>query len=55
MQNGGGVTVHCQRASTCARKRAIVAIPPTLAGRIDYSPELPAARDQLTQRLPQGR
>ena len=35
-------------------KRAIVAIPPTLAGRIDYQPELPAVRDQLTQRLPQG-
>ncbi len=35
-------------------KRAIVAIPPTLAGRIEYSPRLPTARDQLTQRLPQG-
>ena len=34
--------------------RAIVAIPPTLAGRIDYSPALPAGRDQLTQRLGQG-
>lgn len=32
----------------------IVAIPPTLAGRIDYVPTLPAARDQLTQRVPQG-
>jgi monoamine oxidase len=35
-------------------KRVIVAIPPTLAGRIDYDPPLPEARDQLTQRLPQG-
>jgi monoamine oxidase len=35
-------------------KRVIVAIPPTLAGRIDYRPDLPAERDQLTQRLPQG-
>ncbi|HET7690049.1 MAG TPA: FAD-dependent oxidoreductase, partial [Nocardioidaceae bacterium] len=30
------------------------AVPPTLAGRIDYEPPLPAARDQLTQRVPQG-
>jgi monoamine oxidase len=35
-------------------RRAVIAIPPTLAARIDYDPQLPAARDQLTQRLPQG-
>ena len=41
-------------------KRAIVAIPPTLAGRIVYAPTLAALsgdgglRDQLTQRMPQG-
>ena len=35
-------------------KRAIVAIPPALAARIRYDPPLPAARDQLTQRMPQG-
>jgi monoamine oxidase len=35
-------------------KRAIVAVPPTLAGRISYDPPLPALRDQLTQRMPQG-
>jgi monoamine oxidase len=34
--------------------RVIVAVPPTLAGRIAYEPHLPFARDQLTQRLPQG-
>jgi monoamine oxidase len=39
---------------TVRAKSAIVAIPPTLAGRIDYTPALPAARDQLTQRLGQG-
>lgn len=33
---------------------AIVAIPPALAGRIDYRPGLPGWRDQLTQRMPQG-
>jgi len=32
----------------------IVAIPPALCGRIDYHPALPATRDQLTQRVPQG-
>jgi monoamine oxidase len=35
-------------------RRAIVAIPPALAARIAYDPPLPAARDQLTQRMPQG-
>lgn len=35
-------------------RRAIVAIPPTLAARIAYDPPLPALRDQLTQRMPQG-
>ena len=34
--------------------RAIVAIPPTLAGRIRYSPALPPLRDQLTQQVPMG-
>jgi monoamine oxidase len=42
----GGLTVRA--------KRAIVAVPPTLAGRISYDPPLPARRDQLTQRMPQG-
>ena len=31
-----------------------MAIPPALAGRISYDPILPGARDQPTQRLPQG-
>ncbi|HEX6229286.1 MAG TPA: flavin monoamine oxidase family protein [Solirubrobacterales bacterium] len=35
-------------------RRAIIAVPPTLAGRISYDPPLPAQRDQLTQRMPQG-
>ena len=33
---------------------AVIAIPPVLAGRIDYAPALPALRDQLTQRMPMG-
>ena len=32
----------------------MIAIPPVLAGRIDYAPALPALRDQLTQRMPMG-
>jgi monoamine oxidase len=39
---------------TVDAKRVVVAIPPTLSGRITYSPQLPFDRDQLTQRLPQG-
>ena len=35
-------------------QRVIVAIPPTLAGRIAYDPPLPGYRDQLTQRFPMG-
>src|SRR5436190_2404692 len=39
---------------TAIGQRVIVAIPPPLAGRLQYSPKLPALRDQLTQRMPQG-
>lgn len=39
---------------TVAGKYAIIAIPPTLAGRLRYRPKLPAHRDQLTQRVPMG-
>lgn len=35
-------------------KLAIVAIPPTLAGRIEYRPPMPSIRDHLTQRTPMG-
>lgn len=53
VQASGGVTVYSDRLTVKA-KRAIVAIPPTLAGRIDYEPILPFERDQLTQRYGQG-
>ncbi len=52
-QHGDRVTVISDRVTVHA-KRAIVAIPPTLAGRIDYHPILPFERDQLTQRYGQG-
>ena len=48
-----GVTVHCDGALARGR-RAILAIAPTLAGRVDYSPPLSGFRDQLTQRMPMG-
>jgi len=35
-------------------KRCIVALPPTLAGRLVYSPAMPSLRDQLTQATPMG-
>ena len=44
-----GVVVGGLRA-----RRAIVALPPALAGRLVYEPALPSARDQLTQRMPMG-
>jgi monoamine oxidase len=53
-QGRKGVRVFSDRAVVDA-KHVIVAIPPTLAGRIDYRPNLPSDRDALTQRLPQGR
>jgi monoamine oxidase len=48
-----GVAVRSDRATVRA-KRVIVAIPPTLAGRIAYDPALPAIRDGLCQRMAQG-
>jgi len=56
----GDVVVHIDRSVgepgglAVRARRAIVAVPPTLAGRISYDPPLPARRDQLTQRMPQG-
>ena len=52
-QTDRGVTVRGDGFDVRA-KRVIVAIPPTLASRIDYAPVMPALRDQLTQRMPMG-
>jgi monoamine oxidase len=52
-QSASGVVVHSDVGVVNAA-RAIVAIPPTLAGRIFYEPALPPLRDQLTQHMPQG-
>jgi monoamine oxidase len=53
VQRDGRVILHSRRLDVRA-KRAIVAIPPTLAGRIRYAPDLPPSHDQLLQRMPQG-
>lgn len=59
IQRRGGVTAEGDGFSVGAQL-VIVAIPPTLAGRIVYEPTLAAVsgdgglRDQLTQRVPQG-
>lgn len=41
-----GVVVHASRV--------IVAVPPMLAARIDFAPRMPAGREQLLARSPQG-
>jgi monoamine oxidase len=48
-----GATVHSDQITVAAR-HVIVAIPPTLAGAIEYEPSLPVNRTQITARWPQG-
>ena len=48
------VTVQADGMLGLEARRAIVAMPPTLTCRIAYDPPMPALRDQLTQRIPQG-
>jgi monoamine oxidase len=52
-QDERGVCVESDTLTIIAQ-RAIIAIPPTLAGRLRYRPKLPGFRDQLTQRMPMG-
>jgi monoamine oxidase len=52
-QRNGAVTVHADAVRVRAR-RAVVALPPTMAARLEYEPALPARRDQLLQRMPAG-
>lgn len=53
VQNANDVSVHSDRYLIRA-KRAVVALPPSLAGRIRYEPGLPPLRDGLTQRMSLG-
>ena len=52
-QTDASVRVLCDRLTVEAR-RAIVAVPPFLASRIDYDPALPAAQIQLFRRMLSG-
>ena len=52
-QDAEGVCVRGDGGQWRAAK-AIVAVPPHLAGRIETSPQMPARRDQLTLRMPIG-
>ena len=52
-QGGASIYVYADKATVRAQ-RVIVAIPPHLAGKIDYEPGLTAMRTQLTQRIPIG-
>lgn len=53
-QDDTGVRVLRRGGRPIAGSQVIVTLPPTLAGRLAYSPALPSWRDQLTQRLPAG-
>lgn len=48
-----GVTVHTTTNDVRAR-RAVVTLPPTLAGRLRYDPPMPPNRDVLTSQMPGG-
>jgi monoamine oxidase len=52
-QSGDLVQVGFDGGEVVAR-RVIVALPPTLAGRLVYGPPLPPLRDGLTQQMPMG-
>jgi monoamine oxidase len=52
-QDTESVTVAHDGGELTAR-RVIVALPPTLAGRLRFAPPLPAERDGLTQQIPMG-
>lgn len=52
-QDANSVEVVSDRGRYVGRQ-VIVALPPPLAGRIEYEPLLPHDRDALTQRMPMG-
>jgi monoamine oxidase len=52
--DGAAVTAVLDGGGGVRARRAVVTLPPTLAGRLVYEPALPPWRDQLTQRVPAG-
>jgi len=53
-QDDTGVTMTTRSGGRFRAQQAVIAVPPTLAGRLHYDPVLPAWRDQLTQKTPAG-
>ncbi|MET7329720.1 flavin monoamine oxidase family protein [Nonomuraea sp. NPDC005650] len=53
-QDDSGVVVTAEDGTAWRAGRVVVAVPPPLAARITFHPPLPAARDNLLQRLPMG-
>jgi len=53
-QDDRGVTLTTRSGATYRAQQVVIAVPPTLAGRLHYDPVLPAWRDQLTQKTPAG-
>jgi monoamine oxidase len=51
-QDDAGVTVTTTAGTTWRGRRAIVAVPVPLGARIEFTPRLPALREQLWQRAP---
>jgi len=43
-----------QQTFTITARRAIIAMAPSLAGRVTYTPQLPGPREQLCTRMPMG-
>jgi monoamine oxidase len=54
IEQGGPAVLVRTPGETFETIFVIVALPPLLAGRIQYNPALPAARDQLSARMPMG-
>jgi len=52
-QNHSSVVVTTDGGEYSSRY-IVVAAPPVMAGRIEYTPPLPSIRDELTQRMPMG-
>jgi monoamine oxidase len=52
-QDAGSVTVRTSRG-TLRATRAILAMPPALLAKVEFSPALPPARQQLHTRMPAG-
>lgn len=52
-QHDGHVEV-CYPGGSVDARSVIVALPPTLAGRLAYDPPMPPHRDSLTQQIPAG-